>query len=119
MRTGLSCNFILSFHAKRSQSLISVQGVYSQEKWTKPNPLTIINFCCDYYWKILRATYSHYQFKFENFLIIQMEKAQFGAILVELIGLHRLTYQKGEGTYTLLRDIGDSSMLIIVTLGYV
>ena len=49
-----------------------------------------------------------------------MEKAQFGAILVELIGLHRLTYQKGEGTYnTLLRDIGDSSMLIIVTLGYV
>ena len=48
-----------------------------------------------------------------------MEKAQFGAILVELIGLHRLTYQKGEGTYTLLRDIGDLSMLIIVTLGYV
>ena len=48
-----------------------------------------------------------------------MEKAQFGAILVEFIGLHRLTYQKGEGTYTLLRYIGDSSMLIIVTLGYV
>ena len=44
-----------------------------------------------------------------------MEKAQFGAILVELIGLHRLTYQKGEGTYTLLRDMRDSSMLIIET----
>ena len=48
-----------------------------------------------------------------------MEKAQFGAILVELIGLHRLNYQKGGGTYTLLRDIGDSSILIIVALGYV
>ena len=58
MRTGLSCNFILSFHAKRSQSLISVQGVYSQEKWTKPNPLLCMNYCCDCYCKILSSTCS-------------------------------------------------------------
>ena len=46
MSTGLSCIFILIFqvitgHCMISQKLIPMQGVYSLEKWTKPNPLII------------------------------------------------------------------------------
>ena len=42
--TGLSCNFILILLVftglcMRGQKLILVKGVYSLEKWTKPNPV--------------------------------------------------------------------------------